>query len=48
MPGNDFQFHAVDAHGRPIPGDSNAGHEYGAKAMADDERWLLVEYMKTL
>jgi hypothetical protein len=28
-------------------GNSNAGHEYGT-AMTDEERWQLVEYLKTL
>lgn len=37
-----------------LPGNSNAGHEYGtgigydAPALTEDERWALVEYMKTL
>ena len=30
-----------------VPGNSNAGHEYGAD-LADDERRELIEYLKTL
>ncbi len=30
-----------------LPGNSNAGHEYGT-ALSDEERWALVEYMKSL
>lgn len=28
-------------------GNANRGHEYGT-ALSDDERWALVEYLKTL
>jgi len=36
-----------------LPGNSNAGHEYGTgaygqSALTEDERWALVEYLKTL
>ena len=36
-----------------LPGNSNAGHEYGAGAdglpvLTDEEIWALVEYLKTL
>ncbi len=31
-----------------LRGNSNAGHEYRACAMTDDERWDLIEYLKTL
>lgn len=30
-----------------LPGNSNAGHEY-ATSLTDDERWALVEYIKSL
>ena len=30
-----------------LPGNSNAGHPYGTQ-LSDDERWQLVEYLKTL
>jgi len=31
-----------------IPGNSNAGHIYGACRMTDQDRWDLIEYMKSL
>jgi hypothetical protein len=36
-----------------LTGNSNAGHEYGAgygnaPALTEDERWQLIEYIKTL
>ncbi len=44
---NDFVFDTT------LPGNSNAGHEYGTgyygePALTEQERWALVEYMKTL
>lgn len=30
-----------------VPGNSNSGHEYGTK-LSDEERWDLIEYLKTL
>lgn len=30
-----------------LPGQSNRGHEYGAK-LSDDDRWALLEFLKTL
>lgn len=44
---NDFVFDTA------LPGNSNAGHEYGTGAygkpsLTEEERWALVEYMKTL
>lgn len=30
-----------------LPGNSNVGHEYGT-SLTDDERWALVEYLKSL
>jgi hypothetical protein len=35
------------SNGATIPGNSNAGHEYGA-SLSDDERKQLIEYLKTL
>lgn len=40
-------FNVLDANGKIIPGNSNRGHAYGA-GMTDDEKWDLIEYMKTL
>jgi hypothetical protein len=36
-----FEFRAE------VPGNSNSGHEYGTD-LSDDDRWALVEYLKTL
>ena len=30
-----------------LPGNANTGHEYGT-ALSDEERWALVEYIKSL
>jgi len=30
-----------------VPGNSNAGHEYGAQ-LSDEDRWALIEYLKSL
>lgn len=54
-----FRFRTADDAGRPIPGNSNAGHEYGTgkkraeggdglPALTDEQRWQLIEYLKTL
>ena len=42
-----FEFRARDATGKPIPGNSNEGHEYG-KDLTDRQRAALLEYLKTL
>lgn len=31
-----------------LPGNSNAGHDYLPAEMSDEDRWAIVEYMKTL
>jgi hypothetical protein len=41
-------FRTHDSAGKPIHGNSNAGHDYRNAAYSDPERWALVEYMKTL
>lgn len=57
--GNHFLFKVVDNKGKPISGNSNAGHsgntytktlgENGKwRDFTDDERYQLIEYMKTL
>jgi hypothetical protein len=43
-----FEFRTRDAQGRPIPGNSNAGHDYNNAGLTPDDRQALVEYMKTL
>lgn len=45
---NRFRFNTHDAGGRPIPGNSNEGHDYNNRGLTEDDRWALVEYMKTL
>ncbi|MES0100667.1 di-heme-cytochrome C peroxidase [Mesorhizobium sp. M0019] len=45
---SNFEYHTVDSDGQPIVGNANFGHEYGASAFSDDERWALVEYLKSL
>jgi hypothetical protein len=37
-----------DANGRRIEGNGNQGHEYGAAGFSDQERWALIEYLKSL
>ena len=57
--GNHFLFKTVDEKGVPIPGNSNKGHSGNAftktrgedgqwRDFTDDERYQLIEYMKTL
>ena len=47
-PGNTQVFSTVDAQGRPIPGNSNAGHDYGNGRLSEAQRLALIEYMKKL
>jgi|CXWL01.1.fsa_nt_gi cytochrome c553 len=57
--GNHFLFKTVDEKGVPIPGNSNKGHSGNTftktrgedgqwRCFTDDERYQLIEYMKTL
>jgi len=57
--GNSFLFVAIDEQGKPVPGNSNRGHsgkyhtetreEDGQwRTFTDEERYQLIEYMKTL
>lgn len=48
MAAGGFLYETADAAGRPIDGNGNGGHDYGAAAMSDADRWALVEYLKTL
>ena len=41
-------FRARNDDGTPVPGNSNEGHDYGSSVLTDEERWQLVEYLKTL
>jgi hypothetical protein len=43
-----FEFRVRDASGKIIPGNDNAGHDYGTGSMTNEERRALVEYLKTL
>jgi hypothetical protein len=45
---NSFVFQTHDASGAPLDGNSNAGHDYGNATLSDDDRWALIEFMKTL
>lgn len=45
-PDNPFVFRVNDAQGRPIPGNDNGGHDYGASKMDERQRRALVEYLK--
>ncbi len=47
-PGNGFEFRTVGTDAKPIDGNANAGHDYGAAEMSDADRWALVEYMKSI
>jgi hypothetical protein len=42
------EFRVRNADGTEIYGNSNAGHEWGAAELNDDERWAIVAYLKTL
>lgn len=42
-----FTFRVKDQQGKPIPGNSNSGHEYGT-SLSELERKQLLEYLKTL
>ena len=43
---NTFTFRTRDAGGNMVPGNSNAGHDYGNASLTEEQRWALVEYMK--
>jgi hypothetical protein len=38
----------ADASGKPIDGNSNAGHDYGVSGLAEPDRLALLEYLKSL
>ena len=44
--GSWFRTHGDD--GKPIHGNSNTGHDYGNALFSEEERWAIVEYMKSL
>jgi len=41
-----FEFRVRDANGKIIPGNDNAGHDYGTASMTNEERRALVEYLR--
>jgi len=45
---NTFEFDVIGSDGRSIDGNSNAGHDYNNAALSDDDRYAIIEYMKTL
>ena len=47
-PDNTFLFRTVDDKGRPIPGNSNIGHDYGNASLSERDRMALIAYLKTL
>jgi hypothetical protein len=47
-PANSFLFRTRDEQGRLIPGNSNAGHDYGNAQLSQEDRKALVAYLKTL
>jgi len=45
---NSFEFNTHDRQGKPIPGNDNAGHDYGNADLGKEDRWALVAYLKSL
>ncbi|MBL8650701.1 MAG: hypothetical protein JNL35_09905 [Sphingopyxis sp.] len=43
-----FRFSTTDGQGKPVAGNSNAGHDYGNARLTHADRVALVEYMKGL
>ena len=43
---NSFTFRVFDDAGAAIPGNSNAGHDFGASTFTEDQRLALLEYLK--
>jgi mono/diheme cytochrome c family protein len=45
------QVPGATAFDTSLPGNSNAGHDgsaYGTDQLTDDQRWQLIEYLKSL
>ncbi|MCF2909543.1 hypothetical protein L1285_14555 [Pseudoalteromonas sp. DL2-H2.2] len=42
---NKFRVNA--SNGQIMPGNSNLGHSYGTE-FSDEEKWQIIEFMKTL
>jgi len=45
---NQFKFETRDPNGELLDGNSNAGHDYSNNTFTDDDRYSLIEYLKTL
>jgi len=41
-------FKVLKPDGTIMPGNSNLGHDYGTMDLTDDEKWQVIEYMKSL
>lgn len=46
--GNSFRFDALNSDGSIRWGNFNGGHDYGNADLSEEDRWALVEYMKSL
>jgi hypothetical protein len=46
--GNTFEFHTRDNDGIIIDGNSNEGHDYSNGQLNDNDRYSIIEYLKTL
>lgn len=46
--GQSSLFTARDENGKIVEGNGNQGHQYGAAGFTDEERWAIVEYLKSL
>lgn len=42
------EFRVNDSNGKLMPGNSNLGHDYAGGQYTDDQKWAIIEYMKTL
>jgi len=42
------EFRVRTGEGKEVFGNSNAGHEWGAAELSDEDRWAIVAYLKTL
>jgi hypothetical protein len=46
--GRAFLLQTRDEDGEPIPGNSPEGHDYGVSNLTDEERFAIIEYLKSL
>jgi hypothetical protein len=46
--GNTFEFNTRAADGYIIDGNSNEGHDYSNDQLSDEDRYAIIEYLKTL